>query len=145
MNHNENEKNVLDEVNKGACMGKDAVHFLLDKAKSEKMKHELKVLSSKYDTILHKTKNIFPHYSWGEPHKTSTMNKVMTWYGIEMKTFMDESDSKVAEILLQGLNMGIIEGRRLLNHKDCDAKVQLLTHEFVSLQEEAVETFKLYL
>lgn len=145
MKTNENEKNTLDEVNKGACMGKDAVHFLLNKTISEKMRHQLQVLSHQYDTVLEKIKALYSHYSWENPHRTNTMNKVMTWYGIEMKTFMDESDSKVAEILLQGLNMGIIEGRRLLNHKDCDAKVQLLVHEFVSIQEEAVETFKMYL
>ena len=73
------------------------------------------------------------------------MNKIMTWYGIEMKTFLDDSNSKISEILLQGLNMGVIEGRKLLNHKDCEAKIQLLVHEFVSLQEEAIETFKMYL
>ena len=45
------------------------------------------------------------------------MNKVMTWYGIEMKTMFDKSNSKIAELLLQGTNMGIIEGRKLLNNK----------------------------
>ena len=39
------------------------------------------------------------------------------WYGIEMKTLMDDSTSKITELLLQGTNMGIIEGRKLLNNK----------------------------
>ena len=29
----ENEVNVLDELNKGTCMGIDAIHFILDKVK----------------------------------------------------------------------------------------------------------------
>lgn len=145
MNNKENEINTLDEVNKGACMGKDAVHFLLDKTKSDALKHDLILLSNQYDKVLEKIKELYPHYSWEKPHKTSTMNKIMTWYGIEMKTFLDESNSKIAEILLQGLNMGVIEGRKLLNHKECDAKTQLIVHEFVFMQEEAIETFKTYL
>jgi len=145
MDKKENEVNVLDEVNKGACMGKDAVRFLLDKTKSDSLKHDLLLLLHEYEKILGRIKELYPHYSWDKPHETNAMNKIMTWYGIEMKTFLDDSNSKISEILLQGLNMGVIEGRKLLNHKDCEAKIQLLVHEFVSLQEEAIETFKMYL
>jgi len=73
------------------------------------------------------------------------MNKVMTWYGIEMKTMMDDSTSKIAELLLQGTNMGIIEGRKLLNHKDVDESVHSLIQEYVDMQEDAVEKLKTFL
>jgi hypothetical protein len=46
------------------------------------------------------------------------MNKMMTWYGIQMKTMKDHTTSKLSELLMQGTNMGIIEGRRLLNQND---------------------------
>ena len=73
------------------------------------------------------------------------MNKAMTWYGIEMKTFMDHSDSKIAELLLQGTNMGIIEGRRLMNHKHTDKEVEKLVSDYVQNQETAVEDLKKFL
>ena len=73
------------------------------------------------------------------------MNKVMTWYGIEMKTMLDDSTSKIAELLLQGTNMGIIEGRKLLNHKHTDEAVNELVEEYVTMQEEAVEKLKKFL
>ena len=88
---------------------------------------------------------LYPEYSDKEPHETNAMNKVMTWYGIEMKTFNDDSDSKIAEILLQGINMGIIEGRKLLNNKDVSPKIYSLIKEFIQMQEAAIETFKHYL
>ena len=69
----------------------------------------------------------------------------MTWYGIEIKTFMDKSNSKTAELLLQGTNMGIIEGRKLLNHKDADKKVNDLVQKYVDMQEKAVEELKKFL
>lgn len=34
----ENEMNVLDELNKGSCMGMDAIHFVLDKVEDENLK-----------------------------------------------------------------------------------------------------------
>ena len=62
-----------------------------------------------------------------------------------MKTMMDNSTSKIAELLLQGTNMGIIEGRKLLNHKDTNKEVEKLVKEFVDAQEEAVEKLKQFL
>ena len=69
------------------------------------------------------------------------MNKAMTWSQIEMKTMNDHSDSKIAELLLQGTNMGIIEGRRLLNNKE----VKNLIQEYVTMREDSVENLKKYL
>ena len=37
-----NEINVLDELNKGACMGMDAIHFVSDKVGDERFKNVLK-------------------------------------------------------------------------------------------------------
>ena len=69
----------------------------------------------------------------------------MTWYGIEMKTLVDDSTSKIAELLLQGTNMGIIEGRKLLNHKDTNKEINDIIEEYVAMQERAVENLKKFL
>lgn len=142
---NENEINVLDELNKGACMGKDAIHFILDKVTDKELKEELNNQYKKYNEISDKINNIYSKYNDDNPHETNTMNKVMTWYGIEMKTLTDHSTSKIAELLLQGTNMGIIEGRRLLNHKNTNEEVHSLVQEYVDMQEDAVEKLKSFL
>ncbi len=145
---NLNEVNVLDELNKGTCMGRDAIHFILDKVQDDNLKKELNRQYEKYKSISEKICELYPEYNTNSeetPHETNTMNKVMTWYGIEMKTFMDDSTSKIAELLLQGTNMGIIEGRKLLNHKDTDEQVEKLIKEYVDMQEDAVEKLKQFL
>ena len=141
----ENEINELDELNKGACMGVDAINFIMDKVKDEDFKEELNVQYDKYKSISDKICELYPEYSEKEPHETSTMNKVMTWYGIEMRTMMDDTTSKLAELLMQGTNMGIIEGRRLLNNNDSDPEVRELLQEYVEMQEAAVENLKKFL
>ena len=145
MEKNENEINVLDELNKGACMGRDAIHFILDKVTNKDLKEVLHKQYNKYKEITDKISKLYPEYSEGEPHETNAMNKVMTWYGIEMRTFMDNSDSKLTELLLQGTNMGVIEGRRLLNHKQTDDNVNSLIQAYVDMQEECVEELKKFL
>ena len=145
MSKDKNEINVLDELNKGACMGRDAIHFILDKVTDDKLKKELNRQYEDYKKINEKICELYPEYSDKEPHETNAMNKVMTWYGIEMRTMMDDTTSKLAELLMQGTNMGIIEGRRLLNQKHTDPEVQDLVEEYVDMQEHAVEKLKQFL
>ena len=141
----EEKVNVLDELNKGACMGKDAIDFIIDKVEDDGLKQELSRQYEKYNEITDKINNIYPNYSDFHPHETGIMNKAMTWYGIEMKTLLDQSTSKIAELLLQGTNMGIIEGRKLLNNKDTDENIHALIQEYVDMQEDAVEKLKPFL
>ncbi|MBQ9318987.1 MAG: hypothetical protein IJR82_05090 [Bacilli bacterium] len=145
MKEDKQDINVLDELNKGACMGRDAIHFIMDKVKDENLKKELERQYAKYKETNEKICNLYPEYNDREPHKTGPINKVMTWYGIEMKTLLDDSTSKIAELLMQGTNMGIIEGRRLLNDKNMDEDVHQIAEEYVKFQEEAVEKLKPFL
>ena len=69
----------------------------------------------------------------------------MTWYTVQMKTITDSSTSKLAELLLQGTNMGIIEGRKLLNNKEADKRIITLIDEYIKMQEKAVEKLKKFL
>jgi len=145
MEENRKEVNVLDELNKGACMGRDAIHFIMDKVTDDRLKRELNSEYAKYKKISDEISELYPEYSDKKPHETSTMNKVMTWYGIEIRTLKDDSTSKIAELLMQGVNMGIIEGRRLLNNKSGDEKIDKLVEEYVNMQEKFVEILKKYL
>lgn len=137
--------NTLDELNKGACMGMDAIHFVLDKVEDELLKNYLNMQYQKYEKISKKINDLYPKYDDGQPHETSVMNKAMTWYGIEIKTFLDKSTSKIAELLMQGTNMGIIEGRKLINHKNMSEDVKKLVEEYVSMQEDSIENLKKFL
>lgn len=137
--------NVLDELNKGADMGMVAIDFIYDKVSDEDFKKVLKGQYKEYEKVSKKVNKIYSKYSSDEPHKVNDMEKMMTWYGIEMKTFKDKSSSKIAELLLKGTNMGIIEGRKLLNNKNVDKKINKLLSEFINMQEKYVEVLKSYL
>lgn len=138
--------NALDEINKGASMGMDAIHFIIDKIESSEFKDVVDKQYNDYKNISETINEIYNKYnSEDEPHETSVVNKVMTWYGVEMKTLMDKSDSKIAELLLQGTNMGIIEGRRILNNKKLDDEVKDIMSKYVTMQEECVDKLKDYL
>lgn len=142
--------NILDEVNKGATMGMDAISYVSEKVVDNDFKEVLNTEYNKYKDISNRVNNLYDNYSNKEPHETNAMNKMMTWYGIQMKTMTDDSTSKLSELLMQGTNMGIIEGRRLLNqnqnqNQNIESDVKNILNDFVVMQEDSVETLKKYL
>lgn len=140
-----NNVKALNEISKGAYMGMDAVKFILEYATDDGLKEFLDTNYKKYQNLNESIEKVYSKYREDEPQETSTMNKVMTWYTLKMKTITDSTTSKLAEILFQGFNMGITEGRKLLNHKDVDEEVRDLIEEYVALQEESAERVKQFL
>lgn len=138
--------NILDEVNKGATMGMDALSIIYDKASDNEFKKVLDTEFNKYKKISERVNVLYDNYSDKEPHETNSMNKMMTWYGIQMRTIKDDTTSKLSELLMQGTNMGIIEGRRLINQNhNAEQNVKNILSDFVSMQEDSIETLKKYL
>lgn len=138
--------NILDEVNKGATMGMNAISYVNDKAEDYNFKKVLNTEYKKYEEISKRVNNLYSNYTNKEPHETNPMTKMMTWYGIQMRTMTDDTTSKLSELLMQGTNMGIIEGRRLLNqNENASPDVKSILNDFVVMQEDSVETLKKYL
>ncbi|MBR2744265.1 MAG: hypothetical protein IKE01_03095 [Clostridia bacterium] len=144
----QNNINVLDEINKGATMGMDAIQYVYDKVGDQTFKKVLDGEYRKYKEIAQRISEEYEKHSIKDPHSPNPMEKAMTWYGIQMKTVKDQSNQKLSELLIQGTNMGIIEGVRLQNqNKDSDLNqnVRQILNDFVAMQEDSVETLKKYL
>ena len=62
MKNKENNINVLDELNKGACMGMDAIQFVLSKVQEEDFKKLLEKQYQKYEEISESINEIYPEY-----------------------------------------------------------------------------------
>lgn len=139
-------KDTLDELNKGCTMGMDAIRDILEKVEDKKFKKVLENEFDKYKEIHHRIEAKYEDFSREDPTETNIINKVMTSWMTDMKLMTDHSDSKIAELLLQGTNMGIIEGKKLLNHKEkLDKEVESILKEYIDMQEHSVEIYKQYL
>ena len=144
---NRNDLNVLDEVNKGATMGMDAIEYVENKVGDEKFRSVLNDEYGKYQDISDRANALYKRFpTEKEPHETGAMTKIMSWWGIQMKTMTDQSNSNISELLLTGTNMGVIEGRRLINQNPhIDEDIHTLLCDFVKLQEESYEELKKFL
>ena len=141
------DKNVeaLKEICKGVKMGMNSIEYLQDKVQGNELSNYLKHEYSMYNNVLDKVNDAFSNYNT-EPNDPSFGTRAMLWYGIQTNTIVDHTDSKLSELLMQGTNMGIIEGRRILNaNPDLDTDVKNLINDFVSYQEDSVEKLKEFL
>lgn len=136
-------KDILDEINKGCYMGIHAIKIILDKTDHLEFKELLDKQIDMYEEISSRIMDIYP--SKNPPEEISNMAKLMSWYGIQKDTILDNSTSKLADLLLNGTNMGIIEGRKLLNHKNMDKKIHKICSDYVKVQEKYIEKLKKFL
>ena len=137
--------NALDEIHKGSCMGVDAISFILDKVEDSKLEKLLRKQYKSYKDICERIETIYSKYNEGKPHSTSMPEKVMTDWMVNMKTMVDKSTSHITELLIQGTNMGIIEGRRILNKKNLNEEVNDLVQKYVTMQEKYLDNLKEFL
>lgn len=136
---------ILNEINKGIKMGMDSISNVAEKVQDDNFKKALKFQYDKYNDILNKVNNELTNYD-DFPKDLNPMQKAMGWMSVEFNTMDDKSTSKIAEMMLQGTNMGIIKGVKLLNHNPtADEPVKNILTEFVQFQEDTVEELKKYL
>ena len=127
----DNNINILDELNKGCFMGIDALDYIIPICSENSFLELLNKQKKEYENLSTRLESLYREYSDSDIHKTNTMEKMMLWYGIKKDTILDDSISNLASLLITGTNMGIVEGRKILNHKTMDKKVHKLCTEYI--------------
>ena len=136
---------ILNQVNQGIKMGMDSISNVSEKVQDSRLKDELLFQYDKYNEILNEVNDELTNYD-DFPKDLNPMQKAMGWMGVEMNTLTDKSNSKIAELMIQGTNMGIIEGVNLLNHNpDTEQHIKDILNKFIDFQQNNVEQLKKYL
>ena len=109
------------------------------------MKENLTFQYSEYGKIVDRVITEFEKY--GEiPDETPVMDKMMGWTGVNLNTIADKSNSHIAEMMIQGGDMGIIECQKLLNHNpNADQEVKNILNDFTTMQKNNIEQMKKFL
>ena len=136
---------ILNQINQGIKMGMDSISNVSEKVQDSRLKDELLFQYDKYNENLNEVNDELTNYD-DFPKDLNPMQKAMGWMGVEMNTLTDKSNSKIAELMIQGTNMGIIEGVKLLNHNpDAEQPIKDILNKFIDFQQNNVEQLKKYL
>ena len=136
---------ILKEISKDAKMGMDSLTTVTDKAQDEKFRKVLNYQHDEYQNIFDRSQELL--IQQGENYEdVPTMQKVMSWTGIQMNTMSDKSNSKLSELLIQGNDMGVVKGNKLLhNNEFTTPEIKNLLSDFIRLQEKNIDDLKQYL
>ena len=136
---------ILNEIHKGVTMGMSSLEEVSQKSSDSEFRDELSSQFNTYQTTLDKVNKKFSEI--GEiPDDTPMSQKIMGWTGIKMNTMNDTSNSKLSEILIQGYDMGIIKGVKLLNQSpEATKSVKEILNGFIRLQENNIERLNKFL
>lgn len=139
------ENEILKEINKDAKMGMDSLTMVTKKVQDEKFKKLLNNQHDEYQNIFDRTQELLVQEN-KNIQDVPTMQKVMAWTGIQMNTLNDKSNSKLSELLIQGNDMGVIKGTKLLNESNFTTpEIENLLSDFVRLQEKNIDDLKKFL
>ena len=130
----DNPQYILNEINKGIKMGMDSISNITDKVQDNEFKDLLLYEYDRYNSILNRVNSELKNYD-DIPKEVPAMQKVMGYMDVEISTLTDKSNSKIAEMMLKGTNMGIIEGIRLKNRNpEMAPSIKNILDDFIAFQ-----------
>ena len=136
---------ILKEINKDAKMGMDSITMVNEKVQDEKFRKLLDNQHNEYQNIFDRTQELLVQNN-EDMKDVPSMQKAMAWTGIQMNTMNDKSNSKLSELLIQGNDMGVIKGTKLLNESSFTTpEIKNLLSDFVRLQEKNIDDLKKFL
>ena len=141
----QSEQYILNTINKGLKMGMDSISTISEKVGDSNFKDDLIYQYNQYNDILNRVNTELQNFN-DIPSELPPMQKAMGYMEIQMGTMNDKSNSHIAEMLIKGTNMGIIEGVKLKNQNpNANQTIQTILDDFISFQENTVEKLKKYL
>ncbi|MBQ9469202.1 MAG: hypothetical protein IJU52_09370 [Clostridia bacterium] len=102
---------LYDEIYKNAAMGAGTTKHLLETERGEEMTDSLKKQYAEYRSIC-RNAEISMRARGGEIKGYGRMKKMMTDRGVSLNLLFDNSDRHVAEMLMNGSTMGVINAEK---------------------------------
>lgn len=146
MNENNYNAELLNFVYQNSQMGVDTITQLLEIAEDGDFKDHLHAQLKEYRQIHDKAAQMLEANGFNE-EGLSAFEKIRTYLMINFQTLSDDSTSHIAEMLMVGSNMGVIDAiKNIRKYKGLvEADILDLMEHLKKFEENNVERFKKYL
>lgn len=139
---------LLEFVYENAEMGSYTTTDLINKLKDKenKIKSLLEVELKEYEKHLKICEKILSKYDVN-PSRSSLIAKMSSKIGISMETMKDNSDSAIAQMIVQGLTMGSVDlTSKIDKYKEVtDKKILKIAKKYLCYLEKEIERQKEYM
>ena len=136
---------LLEKTYQNASIGITAIEAVLDKTENKDLNNELHKQLRDYRELADKSKKEL--ISNGTRVKEQSLYvKAMMKGNVKMNTLLKPSDSRIAQMVIQGSTMGVTQMTKLLHAKpNADGMSTEIAKEFIKREEGNIEVMKNYL
>ncbi len=136
---------VLNETSKISQMGMSSIASIVNRITDKNMKKDLVAMYTQYSNILFQVNQHFEKY--GEiPADAPAGAKVMSAFGIKCNVMKDSSNSHIAELMIQGTQMGVIECQKILNgNLAIEQSTLQMVQTLLNFQNQNINKLNVYL
>ncbi len=136
---------LLNYIYQNSQMGTETLQQLMDIVEDSSFKMQLKDQFEEYEKMKNACKELLNKKGFDEKG-IGTMRKFSTDMMLNGKTLMNKGISHIAEILIQGSNIGIIDAvKNLKKYKNADKDIIKLMDDLLKMEEQNVSNLKKYL
>ena len=138
---------LAEELYKNLSMGCDAYLDMLPRIQDNRIKTDVTAAMCYYEKTIGRLKQYLLDHG-NQPTERGMMAKMATKAGIAMNTAMDNSNSHIAEMLIEGATMSVTTAEKLSNHADgkpdC-AELVGYCRDWAKFEQNHIEALKKYL
>jgi len=136
---------LLQDIVRNARTGESGIEQLMEKVENPEMRDELNREKTDYQRIAEKAEQALTA-AGGKIEPLGMMAKAGMWMGTQMNTLMNKSNSHIAEMVIQGANMGVIELTKSRNtYSEADPNALDIAADFITQQQDIIERQKAFL
>ncbi len=136
---------LLKECDAGTKMGVSSIDEVLEKVCDEELKQLLQESKDHHEKIENEICQQLEKHN-AQEKDPNPMAKSMSWMKTNMKMYMDNSDSTVADLITDGCNMGVKTLHRYLNqYQAADHESKDLCNRLISIEEQLCKDLRKYL
>ena len=135
---------LLTKIYEGTHIGSKSLNAILPKIETPALRRAIISQINEYDKINSNAKSQIS--DMGEKSSAPTLSSLMAVAEAKVNTAINPSSSHIAEMVIKGSNMGIINITKELNKsKPCQPSVYNLGRKLVKTEEENIEKIKSFL
>jgi len=142
---NDQSKKVLGGILQNAEMARHSTCTVVKYAKDSDFINTLNSQIDKYDEYIKEAKDLAKKHEI-TPEKPSGISKFFVEKSIKMRFAFGTTDSKIAEMMIKGTAMGIVDIGKLLSRADLVCEdCTCLAKNLLTLEEDKINVLKYYL
>ncbi|WP_238905680.1 hypothetical protein [Clostridium sp. YIM B02506] len=133
---------LLNYIYQNSEMGKDTLTQLIKMTTDENFKNNLKSQLNEYNSIFNEADEKLKSNN-KESKSIGTLTKVSTYISINFNTLINKTPSHMAEMLIQGSTMGIIDiTKKIKEYKSQDQTILGLANKLLQFEQKNIDELK---